>query len=295
MPIGFHVSKSAGGRKRLMATALEETVENLRSYGFKSICAQIFVSGPQSFREILTEEDKLACRRVIREHNLPVVIHGSYIDHPWNRLAASVHNIKQELRIAAAIGATGVIVHLGAGASSDENLAYVLETVTDLPEEVRENVTLWLEIHTAKSSTATYETTKKIKNLFERISKVNTRGMRIGLCIDTAHIFACGLALDSSVVMEKWLSELPKVPLMLHLNDSASTLGSGKDMHDALTIGNIWKNYNRDKGFLPIEDSGLVSILNWAESNDIVTILERNEEDLVKDLTLIQQLGYFQE
>lgn len=295
MPVGYHVSKSAGGKKRLMSTALKEAVDDLKSRGFKRMSAQIFVSGPQNFNETLTEEDKIQCSRVIKEHSLETVVHGAYVDHPWNRAAGSVHNIKQELRVAARIGATGVIVHLGAGAHDDNNLKYVLEEVSNLDDNVRLVVTLWLEIHTAKPGPHTYETPGKLKTLFERVASIDTRGLKIGLCIDTAHLFSCSMALDTYEKANQWLRELPDVPVMMHLNDSASSLGSGVDRHQNLCSGEIWNSYHPVEGFLPIEDSGLVAILNWAESNDILTILERDEEGAVHDLALIQSLGYFQE
>jgi hypothetical protein len=82
---------------------------------------------------------------------------------------------------------------------------------------------------------------------------------------------------------------------MMHLNDSASSLGSGVDRHETLCHGKLWSAYHPETGHLPIENSGLVAILNWAEAHDIMTILERDEEGTVQDLTLIQTLGYFQD
>jgi endonuclease IV len=199
------------------------------------------------------------------------------------------------LRIAARIGATGVIVHLAAGAADEANLKYVIEEVTNLPDEVRNAVTFWLEIHTAKPGPFTYETPAKLRTLFERVKKCDTKGMKIGLCIDTAHLFSCGMALDTYEKADEWLSEVSEigVPLMMHLNDSASSLASGIDQHENLCEGKIWSAYHPEKGHLPIEESGLVAILNWAESNDILTILERDDEGTIKDLRLIQSLGYF--
>jgi endonuclease IV len=297
MPIGYHVSKSAGGKKRLMAAALKEAIDNLPQYGFTSTCAQIFVSGPQNFKEILTEEDIIKCKKLIIESGITVVIHGAYVDHPWNRSAGSVHNIKQELRTAARIGATGVIVHLGAGTASDENLKYVLDEISNIDDNVKNSTILWLEIHTAKPSGFTYETPAKLQALFNRVSACEAvkRGLKIGLCIDTAHLFSCGNALDTAERATNWLNALPDVPIMLHLNDSASNLGSGIDKHMTLMKGQLWSAYHPKHGHLPTEDSGLVAILNWAESNDIVTILERNEDGIIEDLNLIRSLGYFQD
>lgn len=299
MPLGFHVSKSGlvNGKKksRAIPDALRADMEYLRGFGITSPCAQIFVSGPQNFNETLSDQDKIATRQFVNETGIDLVIHGAYVDNPWSRAQGSIHNIKQEMRVCALIGASGVIVHLAAGAASDDNLRYVLEEIANIEENVSASVILWLEIHTAKPSGFTYETPEKLNALFERIARIDTGHLRVGLCIDTAHLFSCGMALDTYNAATVWLSQLPKVPIMLHLNDSASKLGSGIDKHAVLCEGELWRSYHPERGHLPIENSGLVAILNWAESNSIMTILERDPEDTVKDLRLIQSLGYFQD
>ena len=91
-----------------------------------------------------------------------------------------------------------------------------------------------------------------------------------------------------------WIQNLPDVPLMLHLNDSASSLGSGIDKHQTLFEGGIWEDYHPENGVLPIAESGLVYILEWAETNSITTILERHGGDgIISDITNISKLGFF--
>ena len=81
---------------------------------------------------------------------------------------------------------------------------------------------------------------------------------------------------------------------MIHLNDSNAKLGTGKDSHATLTRGNIWGEYSGNKGGdYDISESGLMYILDYAEKNNIITILERNPEGLLNDLNLIRNLGFF--
>lgn len=301
MALGFHVSKTItiDGKKktRSMPEALLADMEQLSDWGFETRSAQIFVTGPRNFRETLSDSDKMEIKKFVTQQNIILVIHGAYVDNPWSRSQGSIDNIKMEMKIAAEIGATGVIVHLGAGAQSDESLAFVLGEISGLDKNVKSETILWLEIHTAKSGPFTYETPEKLQKLFDRIKKLNL-DLRVGLCIDTAHIYACGLALDTFGTAKKWLDDcdllLPDIPKMLHLNDSASTLGSGKDKHEILCEGNLWKPYNIKTGALKIENSGLTAILAWAESKNITVILERDDSGINKDLNLINNLGYFQ-
>lgn len=118
--------------------------------------------------------------------------------------------------------------------------------------------------------------------------------MQIGLCIDTAHLFACGTSFRDYNTAYTWLMDVAAVtsgaPIMMHLNDSASTLGSGRDQHAMLTRGNIWGDFI--DGHQPITDSGLMAVLDWVEENKIVTILERHPDHVEHDLKLIADLGY---
>lgn len=286
--LGFHISK--GGRT--MSAAMDEDMALLTKFGFTNTCTQIFVSGPKSPKETLTEQDKEHLKRAYSDR---IVVHGAYIDNPWNRAPGAVHNIKMEMRVCAKIGAIGLVVHLGAGAFGD-TLRYVLEQLSRVEDDVKASCTIYFEINAAKSAEHTFETPQKINTLFERISNALDSiaapvRLKVGLCVDSAHVFSCGVALADYNVTMDWLNALSVPSIMFHLNDSASELGSGKDRHEALTKGNLWRSYGAD-GVFPIEDCGLVAILDYAIINDSFVILERGA-GLIDDLALIQQLGYF--
>ncbi|SIP86119.1 AP endonuclease 2 [Pacmanvirus A23] len=299
MTIGVHVSKTVSMRDnkkktRKMSEALQDDLGFIKDFNINSPCAQIFVTGPQNYHETMDEEEKNKVRKFIKETGTDVVIHGAYVDFPWKLSYGSIHNIKQEMKIAAHIGATGVVIHLGHGAFSDDVINNVLTQINKLPDNVLETTVLWLEINAAKSSETTYETPEKLLTLFNKVSTI-TKNMKlkVGLCIDTAHLYACGISLDTYNKAQQWIEALPDVPIMMHLNDSGSVLGSGKDLHAELAKGNIWKAYHPETGHLPFEDSGLCFLLLWAEQNNIMTILERDSEGAIHDLMLITNMGYF--
>jgi len=291
MSLGFHVSRNDGETKMGIREALEKSIELLKGYGISSPAAQIFISGPKNYKEILSHDDKKDIEKLVRSAGLQLVIHGAFVDYPWKGSPSSINNIKKELITSDAIGSTGVIVHLGGRANEGRVLTHVLTKISSNYES-----RLWLEIHAAKPSSGTYETPKKISRLFENarsIIEAKKLNVKLGLCIDTAHLFSCGVSLSSRSAARDWLAKLPPVPVMLHLNDSASELGSGTDRHEALCKGNIWGMYHPDTGQLPIEESGLVYILSWAEENNITVILERKYKDIQMDLSLITKLGFF--
>ena len=294
MSLGAHVhKKSSKGKSRKMHDAISEDVKHMASFGINEPSVQIFVSGPKTYKETLSADEKRGIAKYLSETGTKLVIHGAYVDRPWSGIAGAVHNVKQELRVGAEIGATGVIIHLSSGCVNDVAFKAALTEIAniDLP---RPQV-LWLEINSAKPSNFTFETPEKLNRLFARIASYGIRGnISVGLCIDTAHLYACGMSLETYDAARKWIEALPNVPVMMHLNDSASALGSGIDKHASLCHGQIWSKYHPDTGTLPYEKSGLNYLMEWADSGSIMTILERNDETPDRDLALISKIGHFQ-
>lgn len=291
--VGFHVTKSDGTRARTMAVAIGD-IDLVTDMGLRP-CAQIFSSGPKSFKPTLTDADKTELRRR-SDKGLRIYIHGAYVDNPWGEgpsRAGSVENIVAEMRVAESIGATGVVVHLSN--HTNTSLEAVLTDISArLGVENRPDIILWLEIHAAKSNPNTFETPAKLHALFARIQAMGLP-LRVGLCIDTAHLFSCGTHFGAYEAAWKWLEsvgEVGQIPIMIHLNDSASSLGSGVDKHASLTRGKIWADYNPTTGALPVEESGLMAVLEWASERGADVILERHEIPR-GDLDLINQLGFF--
>ncbi len=307
MQLGFHISKTIvtrDGKKRArdIDTACKEDMRimdksaRIARDDRHPAHIQVFVTGPQSFTETLTTHEKAHLSALVAAKQVSIVVHGSYADSPWGRNDASIHNIKKEMNIAANIGATGVIVHMGKGLLCDAAMDYVFSKIGELPRSTLDAVTLWLEIHVAKPSMYTFETPSKLQALFERVTSINKYDIKVGLCVDTAHLFSCGVALVSHADAVGWFDEVSNAigdtPIMIHLNDSDSTLGSGIDRHAGLTLGNLWGLYGASPGGLPIEESGLCGVLSWADEHAAGVVIERDHACIKHDLDLIAGMGY---
>jgi len=292
--IGYHVSKwvTINGREKQkpMNIALKEAAMRLG----QNAVAQMFVVGPQSYNETLDDSEKIQCKEVITNNDMRVIIHGSYIDHIWNGKSGPLFNLRRELRIAADLGALGVIIHLSSGKyNSIDTIESVLPQITKYREKASRDVMLWLEINSAKHSSHTYDNIDNIRVLFSKIRAMNI--MKVGLCIDTAHLFACGLALDSYDAADKYIASIDalNIDIMIHLNDSAEPLGSGRDIHAELCQGNIWGDYNPISGKKLFTQSGLSRILKWIHDKNILTIIERYYEGALRDLAFIAEYGSY--
>jgi endonuclease IV len=297
MALGFHVNKSA---EHDILAALRKGVDNLKKYGFRRPSAQIFIVGPKGYAQTIKDDGEIEeISRFVKVSGLKLVVHGSYVDYPWSlKTANSIHNIRREMGLAQRLGATGVIVHLGNGATDPSILGAIFAGLGKLSYKVKQNVVLWLEINVAKSTPHTFETPDKLGKLFSLLTEKATRGVRVGLCIDTAHLYSCGVGLVTAEQANEWIAKLERrlpggTPVMMHLNDSFNALNSGLDTHAPLCQGNIWTDYHPQKGRLSIADSGLMSLLEWADSTEMDVILERKEEFLESDLQIISDLNFF--
>ena len=106
---------------------------------------------------------------------------------------------------------------------------------------------------------------------------------KIGVCLDTCHIFDGGYDIVSN--LEGVIEEFDKIIGLdrlhvIHLNDSKNTLGSKKDRHEMIGKGNI--------GIKAIE-----KIINHEKFKDLVFILETPQESLggyAKEIAMLKTL-----
>ena len=292
--IGYHVEKNGELAKLSFADRIITAYEEMTADGLNA-CMQVFVAGPRNTNIVATEAD-IAKLAAWPYHNR-IVFHGTYLDSPWKLAPVAIANIRSELEIADRIGATGVVVHLPSLTGGLDNITEALKRIAHRADRT---AVVWLEIKAAKSRDGTFETPDKIGQLFSTIATKRDKP-RVGLCIDTQHLFACGVSFREYEPTMKWLEETKKAvddarangddptPIMIHLNDSKSALGSGIDAHENLCHGQIWHGYGLAAGKTDPSFSGLIAVLIWAEMNDIAVILETPEPK--RDLALISALG----
>jgi len=288
MSVGFHIYKN----KRTMAVAMEEGLAAVKALNMNP-CAQIFVSGPQSYEETLSAADKAALKPICGQFD--IVIHGAYVDNPWSGNDRSCQNIIREMTIAHEIGAKGVVVHLSRAAAVDANLTKVFDTLR--PALLPLNAELIIEINAAKPSAESYETPQKVARLFHRLRTAAGPDMRLCFCVDTAHLYSCGLSMATRETATEWLAAVDAAAkehdftMMIHLNDSQGNLGSGLDRHEHLCMGAIWSAYHPATGALPIAESGLAAFLDYAQRENIPCVIE--SQFSAGDLKIVADLGFF--
>ena len=105
---------------------------------------------------------------------------------------------------------------------------------------------------------------------------------KIGICVDTCHIFNAGYDLNTLKDVSNYIKEFDqKIGIkhikLIHLNNSKTDLGSNIDRHD-----------NLEKGKIKIE--GIKEVIKFCKKLDIPIILETPDEYIVDDLELVKNI-----
>jgi deoxyribonuclease-4 len=227
MLIGAHVS-TAGG----LATAIERGSER----GCESI--QIFNQSPRMWRPTrFGDEDYAAFKEAMAPSPIEaVVIHAVYLincatkDVEMRR--KSLASLTHALRVGDGIGAAGVVLH--PGAQKGEPLE---------PSIKRAAKVIAAALKDSDSCPLLLEQTAGHKGLlgrdFDQTAELIDRaggGKRLGLCLDSCHLFVQGYDITDADRLAAVLDEADeKVGLerlgCVHVNDAAAPLGSCRDRH----------------------------------------------------------------
>jgi deoxyribonuclease-4 len=187
----------------------------------------------------------IAFRAAIAETEVTVTsAHDSYLINcaspdPVLR-ARSIESLTMELKRCDALGLNYLVSH--PGNYMDERasgIARNAESIVASLEAARPSVVLLMEM-TAGSGTAIGSTFEEMAELLRLIPKEWQE--QIGVCLDTAHVFAAGydLVADYEGVFARFEDVIGLDRLgFVHLNDSKVPLGSKRDRHELIGEGAI--------------------------------------------------------
>lgn len=234
-PLGAHVS-IAGGTWEAAARARE----------ISATAAQIFTKQANRWAE--RDVDEIEAGRFQAAMNATQVrwicAHDSYLINlasPDAGLRAkSIESFRNELRRCHALGLNALVSHPGNFMDDrDSGIARNADAITEALEAEPGITTLLMEL-TAGQGTVLGSTFAEMALILERIP-TPLHG-RLGVCLDTAHIWAAGYDLVNNYdsIWQQFDDELGIRRLgCLHLNDSKAALGSHLDRHQLIGEGTI--------------------------------------------------------
>jgi len=220
------------------------------AHGLGANALQIFSSSPRMWDRgggpRISEADAKRFRVRRKELGLgPLVVHDNYLinlasPNPVLR-TRSVQAFHQELIRDVALGADYLVAHPGSGRDGTKEAA-IAAIVQGLRHAAR-NVKLG-EMQILLENTAGHGTS--VGSRFEELRAILDAcpELPLGVCIDTAHVFASGWdirkpeGLDAAVAAIDRTVGLNRVPV-IHVNDSRTPLGSRVDRHDHIGKGKI--------------------------------------------------------
>ncbi len=261
LKIGCHLS-STGGFKAMALAA--------KSIGANTF--QYFTRNPRGcVAKPIDKEDLSAFLKIYKEENFaPIVAHCPYTLN----LCSAKENIrnfsksvfKDDITRTDLIPNTFYNFH--PGSHTGQGTAIGIKQISEALNEIitpDQKTTILLETMAGKGS----EIGGNFSELREIIDNIKIKE-KIGVCLDTCHIFDGGYDIVSN--LEGVIEEFNKIIGLnrlhvIHLNDSKNTLGSRKDRHEMIGKGNI--------GIKAIE-----KIINHEKFKDLVFILETPQESL---------------
>jgi deoxyribonuclease-4 len=235
MLIGAHVS-TGGGLVRAIERAQEMTCDAI----------QIFNQSPRMWRPTrYSDADFAEFRKAMKGSRVEVVaIHMIYLINPAAKdremQKKSLESLTHALRVGDGIGALGVVVH--PGALKEDTRTHARKRAVKLIKEA---------LARSERCPIIYENTAGSPQLLgrdfdETAELIDKTGgpRRLGLCIDSCHLWATGYDLRTPEAVSELADEIDgKVGLkqlrLLHVNDSRDDLGSNRDRHTAIGKGDI--------------------------------------------------------
>ena len=234
MLYGAHCS---GGIKKALDRAGELDADAL----------QLFVQSPRAWR--FPEHDPKDLE-AFREHRLElgigaVLVHALYLVNlasPNDELyEKSVATMSATMDAACAIGADGVVFHVGShqGAGFEAGLERVVPAIEQILDHSSD--TTWLLMENSAGAGGTIgRSLDELAALFDACG----RHERLGVCLDSCHLWVSGYDVTDRSALDRLLGELDeRIGLdrlrALHVNDAKAPLGSNRDRHANMLEGDM--------------------------------------------------------
>lgn len=236
--IGAHVPTTGGMAKRSIAYA--QTIE--------AEAIQVFASNPRGWA--MPEPNRVAddeFRTKAAELDIATYVHAPYLINLGsptpgtyqNSLASTAYSLQR----GADIGALGVVIHTGSAvdvAHVDNAWKQIHDGMMPILEALDEDSpTLLLEPTAGQGQSLV----KRLEDLTHYLDALEHHP-KVGICLDTCHVFAAGHDIKTKGGMTQMLDLLVSVVgaqrlQLIHANDSMDVCGALKDRHQNIGEGEI--------------------------------------------------------
>jgi len=236
--LGAHTPTSGGMAKRSIAYALE----------IKAEAIQVFASNPRGWAmpEPNAEADKEFFNKS-KELDIETYVHAPFLINLGsptpstyeNSLASTAYSLER----AKSIGAKGVVIHTGSAvdeAHVQNAWKQIKKGVTPVLKKLKDDDPWLLLEPTAGQGQSLVKKLDDLTKYFEALDW----HPKLGVCLDTCHVFAAGHDISKKGGMTETLDLLVSLVgleriKLIHVNDSMDVCGALKDRHENIGKGKI--------------------------------------------------------
>jgi len=232
--LGAHESV-AGGVSLAFGRAAE--------HGARSL--QIFTRSARGWSSPpLAAAERRAFRRAARAAAVPAIAHGSYLvnlasEDPLIR-GRSLEAVREELLRCEALGIRSLVFHPGSHPSLRRGLSLVARALDEVHRSLPGlSVRVCLEVTAGQGNCLGH----RLEHLEEILARVDAPE-RVGVCLDTCHLFSAGYDLSTeagtAAVMDEAVRRFGRRRIRcFHLNDSLRPRGARVDRHAEIGRGTM--------------------------------------------------------
>ena len=236
--IGAHVPTSGGMAKRSIAYA--------QTIGAEAI--QVFASNPRGWA--MPEPNRAAdeeFRKIASELDIATYVHAPYLINLGSptreTYEKSLDSTRYSLSRGADIGALGVVIHTGSAVDVShvpQAWKQIHDGMMPILEALGEDAPPLLLEPTAGQGQSLVKRLEDLVHYFDALEN----HPKVGVCLDTCHVFAAGHDISKKGGMTETLDLLVSVVgigrlQLIHANDSMDICGALKDRHQNLGEGHI--------------------------------------------------------
>jgi deoxyribonuclease-4 len=264
--LGAHISIEGGFDKAI-----------IRGESIGCTAMQIFTkSNRQWFAKPIEKEASDLFKNTLQQSSIQsVVAHAAYLINLGSSNAdvvqKSTESLIEELQRCHLLNIPYLVLHPGSnGAHNHDMYKQIIAQLDYALERTNSSTMIALETMAGQGSNSCYQF-EQLARIYEQSKHQN----RLGICLDTCHIFAAGYDLRSEETYYKTWQQFDTILginllKVIHLNDSKKELGSRIDRHEHIAQGKL--------GSLSFK-----LLMNDPRFFDIPKILETPKDSLVQD------------
>ena len=229
-----------------IAKGLHNALYEAQAYGCSAL--QIFTKNSSSWKERSLSQNEIDLFSQAIKHTgiTAIASHTSYLinlaTYEKKKYAMSCNALKHELVRSSLLGIPFVVLHPGAhmGKGENEGIRRIAAGINEVFGQTPGIQTRLLLETTAGQGSGLGHTFEQLGSIMDKVKNRD----RLGVCLDTSHIFTAGYDIRTTTSYHKTINAFDAIIglehlYFIHLNDSKKDLGSRVDRHEHIGEGLI--------------------------------------------------------